>query len=195
MKEQSMNKITGHVVIRDRETQAVLVDTHNDINYETFSIMLAQGASHSAEGYINEMVFGNGGAVVSPVGAVTYLPPNTQGQGASLYNQTYNKVINSNSNLNTDPTRNNITVLHTPGALYSDIQITCTLGLSEPASQSAFDNATDFSGAYVFNELGLRTRAAAVNQGNLITHVIFNPIQKSLNREIEVVYTLRIQTA
>lgn len=195
MIETPLNRITGHVLIRDRQTQEVLVNKFNSINYENFSIALAQGVSYRSEGYINEMVFGNGAAVVSGVGTVSYLPPNVVGSDAQLYNQTYNKVINDNNSLNTNTSKNFITTIHTPGTLYTDVQINCVLDLGEPENQMAFDTATDLTTPYVFNELGLKTRRAQQDTGLLISHVVFSPIQKSLNREIEVVYTIRIQTA
>jgi hypothetical protein len=67
--------------------------------------------------------------------------------------------------------------------------------LGEPEGQYAFDTATDLTSPYVFNELGLKTKAGTVDAGLLISHVVFSPVQKSLNREIEVVYTIRIQAA
>lgn len=195
MMETPINSITGHVLIKDKKNQEVLVSKYNAINFENFSIALAQGIAYRPAGYINEMVFGNGAAVVSGVGTVTYLPPNVQGMDAQLYNETYYKVVNDQSPLNTDTTKNFIQVIHTPGNLYTDLQVTCTLDLGEPAGQSAFDTATDMTTPFVFNELGLKTKASVVDTGLLISHVVFNPIQKSLNREIEVVYTIRIQTA
>ena len=47
----------------------------------------------------------------------------------------------------------------------------------------------------MFDELGLQCKVGA-NAGDLllITHVIFHPVQKSLNRQIQIDYTLRIQT-
>ena len=195
MMETPINSITGHVLIKDRQTNEILVSKYNAINFENFSIALAQGVSYRPEGYINEMVFGNGAAVVSGVGTVTYLPPNVQGMGAQLYNETYYKVVNDQSPLNTDTTKNNIQIIHTPGNLYTDLQVICTLDLGEPAGQEAFDTATDITSPYIFNELGLKTKKSVGDTGLLISHVIFNPIQKSLNREIEVVYTIRIQTA
>lgn len=194
MMETPLNKVVGHVLIKDHATQEILVDKWNAINYENFSVALAAGAAYQPEGYIHEMVFGNGAAVVSGTGTVSYLPPNVVGASAQLYNQTYNKVVNNLSPLNTDPNNNFIRVAHRPGTLYSDIIITCLLKSSEPAGQEAFDTATDVNSPYVFNELGLKTRAANVDEGLLITHLVHNPVQKSLNREIEVVYTLRVQT-
>lgn len=194
MLNTSSVSITGHVLIRDPQTQQVFVDKHNAINFESFSIALASGAAYQPEGYIHEMVFGNGAAVVTGSGTVSYLPPNVTGMDAQLYNQTYGKVINNLSALNTDPSNNFIRVSHRPGTLYSDIIVTCLLSTSEPAGQEAFDTATDVNSPFVFNELGLKTRAAGVDQGLLITHLVHNPVQKSLNREIEVVYTLRIQS-
>jgi hypothetical protein len=194
MLETPLHKIVGHVLITDTATQEVLVNQFNAINFENFSVALAAGAAYQPEGYIQEMVFGNGAAVVSGTGTVSYLPPNVVGADAQLYNQTYSKVINNVSALNTDPNNNFIRISHRPGTLYSDIIITCLLSAAEPAGQDAFDTATDVNSAFVFNELGLKTKAANPDAGLLITHLVHNPVQKSLNREIEVVYTIRVQT-
>ena len=80
---------------------------------------------------------------------------------------------------------------------YSDILITCLLDYGEPAvGQTAFDNATDLNGNFVFDELGLKSYIGAGTQGTgkLLTHVIFHPVQKSLNRLIQIEYTVRVQT-
>jgi hypothetical protein len=192
--ETPIHSVTGHVKITDRQSGQVLVDALNAIHFENFSVALARGAAHEPEGFIHEMVFGNGAAVVTGTGTITYLPANTVGMGAQLYNQTYNKVINNYSALNTDPTNNFIRVSHRPGTLYSDMIITCVLTASEPAGQEAFDTATDITNDFVFNELGLKTRANVQDEGLLVAHLVHNPVQKSLNREIEVVYTIRIQS-
>lgn len=193
--ETPLNHITGHVLIRDFLTKEVLVDKFNAINFENFSIALAQGLAYRPEGYIQEMVFGNGAAVVSGVGTVIYLPPNVQGIDAQLYNQTYTKTVNDLSPENLNPNKNFVRIIHKPGTLYTDVKVTCVLELGEPAGQEAFDTATDITSPYVFNELGLKTKKSTAAEGFLISHVVFSPVQKSLNREIEVVYTIRVQTA
>ena len=145
-------------------------------------------------GYIYQMAFGNGGSAVDPTGVITYLPPNTTGQNANLYNETYYKVVDNNSAADTNPANNYITVLHTSGNVYTDIVVTCLLDYGEPAGQQAFDNSTNFNGEYVFDELGLKCWFGSSTNLLLITHVIFHPVQKSLNRQIQIDYTLRIQT-
>ena len=158
------------------------------------SIALAQSLGDKSLGYVYSMAFGNGGSSVDPTGVITYLPPNTTGQNADLYNQTYNKVVDDNSAANTDPSRNKITVLHTSGQIYTDILVTCLLDYGEPAGQQAFDNSTNFNGEYVFDELGLKAWEGSSTDLLLLTHVIFHPVQKSLNRQIQIDYTVRIQT-
>ena len=187
-------KIEGFVKITDRNTGEILVDKKNAVNYENISIAMANTLSDQGKGWIYQMAFGNGGSAVDPTGVITYLPPNVTGQNASLYSQTYQKVVDQASADNTDPLQNNMTVLHTSGNVYTDILVTCLLDYGEPAGQQAFDNSTNFNGEYVFDELGLKCWNGSATDLFLITHVIFHPVQKSLNRQIQIDYTLRIQT-
>ena len=187
-------KIEGFVKIFDPITKEIFVDKKNAIHYENISISMANTLANKNIGQIYVMAFGNGGSSVDPTGVITYLPPNTVGQNADLYNPTYAKVVYNNSSLNTDPSRNNLTVLHTTGTVYTDILVTCLLDYGEPAGQQAFDNSTNFNGEYVFDELGLKTWNGSPDDLRLITHVIFHPVQKSLNRQIQIDYTVRIQT-
>jgi hypothetical protein len=192
--QPGLAKIEGFVKITDPGTGEIFVDKKNAIHYENISIAMAQTLSNRDIGYIYEMAFGNGGSSVDPTGIITYLPPNTTGQNADLYNQTYAKVVDDNSAANSDTANNKMTVLHTAGKVYTDILVTCLLDYGEPAGQQAFDNSTNFNGEFVFDELGLKCWNGSATNLRLITHVIFHPVQKSLNRQIQIDYTLRIQT-
>lgn len=186
--------VKGHIKITDRNTGEVLVDKPNAVNYEALSVALANTLADQGLGYIYTMAFGNGGSAVDPTGVITYLPPNVTGLNASLYNETYAKVVDQNSSANLDPANNRMTVLHTAGKTYTDILVTCLLDYGEPAGQQAYDNSTNFNGEYVFDELGLQVWMGSVTNLMLTTHVIFHPVQKSLNRQIQIDYTLRIST-
>jgi hypothetical protein len=157
------------------------------------SIALAESLANSGESWIYEMSFGNGGTSVDPTGIITYLTPNSTGTNASLYNQTFTKVVDDRSVNNVDPVRNKIETRHVSGTNYTDIFVTCLLDYGEPNGQDAFDTATNSDSLYVFDELGLRSYSAS-GTGRLLTHVIFHPVQKSLNRLIQIDYTVRIQS-
>jgi len=193
-------QIQGFVKVYDPNNGEVFVDKKNAIHYENISIAMAQALSNRLDpdgvklGVIYSMAFGNGGSSVDPTGVITYLPPNTTGQNAGLYNETYAKVVDDNSAADTDPATNYMTVLHTAGTVYTDILVTCLLDYGEPPEQQAFDNSTNFNGEFVFDELGLQSWNGSLTDLRLITHVIFHPVQKSLNRQIQIDYTLRIQT-
>lgn len=186
--------IEGHIKIFDPKTKEVFVDKRNAIHFENMSEALAQSLANKLEGFVHEMHFGNGGTSVDQTGIITYLPANSTGNSADLYNPTYYKVVDSNSALNTDPGRNNMEIRHTPGLVYTDILVSCLLDYGEPAGQQAFDNTTDFEDDFVFDELGLKSWNGTAGTGKLLTHVVFHPVQKSLNRLIQIDYTVRIQT-
>jgi hypothetical protein len=181
--------IKGHITIKDAVTGEIIIDKDNAIHYENMSEALAQSLGNKGIGHVYQMAFGNGATAVDNTGVITYLPTNTYGQNASLYNQTYTKIVDNTSSLNIDPARNYIEIRHTPGLIYTDSFVSCLLDYAEPAGQQAFDNSATMQGTYVFDELGLISES-----GKLLTHVIFHPVQKALNRLIQIDYTVRIQT-
>ena len=181
------SSIIGQVVIKDLDKNEIILNKFNAINFENMSVAIAKSISGLTTGNMTTMVFGNGGSLVNGVGAITYLPPNVTGTTASLYNQTYSKTgltSSSSSSVGFDA-NNNIQINHLNGTFYTDAIVVCTLSYGEPSNQNAFDN-DNANGEYVFDEIGLMTE-----DGSLLSHVIFNPIQKSLNRQIQIQYTIR----
>ena len=192
MVEHVRSNMKGHVLIRDKSSGEVLLDKDNAINFENMSVALAESlARYNVSGIyvgpINTMVFGNGGTSVDQTGVITYLSPNTVGQSATLYNQTYSKIVDPNNPLNVNTSENYMDIAHVSGNLFTDILIVCTLDFGEPASQQLVDTTDTLNDQFVFDELGL------VNyDGKLLTHVLFSPIQKSANRIFEINYSLRV---
>jgi hypothetical protein len=183
----------GHIKIFDPKSGEILIDKRNAIHYENMSVAMVNSLSNQGQGTLYQMVFGNGGTNVDPTGLITYLTPNTVGINTSLYNQTFSKVIDQAAIENADPIRNKMEIRHVSGATYSDIIISCILDYAEPDGQEAFDNSQDMSGNFVFDELGL-VSFNPTGTGKLLTHVIFHPVQKSLNRLLQIDYTIRIQS-
>tara|TARA_B100001057_G_scaffold259050_1_gene259233 strand:- start:10132 stop:10746 length:615 start_codon:yes stop_codon:yes gene_type:complete len=185
--------VQGHIKIFNPETNEIFIDKRNAIHYENMSIALAESLANAGQGFVYEMAFGNGGTSVDPTGIITYLTPNSTGTNASLYNQTYKKIVDDQSVNNVDPNRNKIETRHVTGTNYTDIIVQCLLDYGEPSGQEANDTATDTENQYVFDELGLLSYSPT-GQGRLLTHVVFHPVQKSLNRLIQIDYTVRVQS-
>ena len=193
--EMSRLHAMGYLKVVDPESGHVYVDQHNHINYENLSEAIAYSLSNKGYGFISEMHFGNGGTSVDPTGVITYLPTNTNVQNADLYNPQYYKIVDDTNTANSDPLRNKISVSHIPGQIFSDITISCMLDYGEPSGQAVFDNSQDLNGDFVFDEMGIKSfSTSGEGKGKLLTHVIFSPVQKSLNRLIQIDYTIRIQT-
>ena len=193
--------IDGHVKIWDPKTKEILVSKHNAINPETMTLILAQMLQGNNDSYVYEMHFGNGGLIIDETGNITYndVTDNlSTGIEAGLYNATYFKVVDTvDTTNNIDPINNKVVVSHTTGLNYTDLVITCTLEENEPDSSSEnnlIDSPAEYDGDYIFNELGLKSRGSnGKNTGYLLSHIVFDPVQKSANRVIQVIYTLRIR--
>ena len=179
--EKSLVSIEGHVVIQDADSGEVLAKRRNAIHFENMSIaianLLANIAGPNGTHNVLTMKYGNGGTLIDGTGIVTYKAPNTSAITSGLYNETYSQEVDS------------VAVNHTNGNMYSDVVITSTLDYATPVGQDAEDTTTDMNGDYVFDELSIYS-----GDSNMLTHVVFHPVQKSANRKIQVVYTLRIRT-
>jgi hypothetical protein len=188
----------GFLKIYDPKSGYVFLDKKNSINYENMSLALAYTLSNRGYGSIYQLAFGNGAASIDATGLIAYLPPNSTGQNATLYNQTYQKVVDDNLIVNTQPLDNKMTVTHTSGKVYTDIMVQCLLDYGEPSNQLAFDNGTNINNEYTFDEMGLLGNFGTDESGNvvtkLLTHVVFHPIQKALNIQLQIDYTIRIQS-
>jgi len=188
-------KVEGFIKISDPVSKQILVSKRNQIHYENFSVALARSISNQGYGTIVEMAFGNGGTRVDQTGIITYLTPNAIGTNASLYNQTYYKTVDARQTSDLDPARNFMETRHVMGTTYTDILVSCLLDFGEPSGQAAFDNSTNSDGSFIFDELGLKAYSPdGAGLGDLLTHVIFHPVQKSMNRMIQIDYTVRIQS-
>ena len=191
LKDTSLIGIEGHIKILDPESGEVLVRRRNAINYENMSIaiasLLANETGNTGTHQIATMRFGNGGTTIDGLGAVTYKATNTNSASGALYNQTFSQAVDeavSGSALN------GTEISHTAPNTFTDAIITCTLDYGDVGGQDTTDTASSMNGTYVFDEL-------AVYSGNndMLTHVIFHPVQKSANRKIQVIYTLRIRSS
>jgi len=195
LNEKSKVAVEGHVLIKDFDTGEVLLDKHNAINFQNFALAVAHamGGVNNSGGnsyIINKLAFGYGGTSIdSGTGAITYNAPQVTGTSGSLYTA---------SKDNTDPSKpvdlqvnvSNFYVTDTANQPYSDLVCNTVLDYGFPADAQALDNASDFDTAsnFVFDEIGL-----VDGTGNFLTHLIFHPIQKSKNRKLEIIYTLRIR--
>ena len=181
-------KMSGHILIRDADTKEEIVNKRNAIHYGNMANMIAKALTNSADSYIHFMAFGNGATSVDAAGKVIYKAPRVSEayeNSATLYSRTFQKVISNNT------TTDKIEII--PGTSYTDLKITCTLGYNEPSAQDTFDTSTTNDGLYVFDELALLSYATDPTNSTMLTHVIFHPVQKSANRTIEIIYTVRVQ--
>lgn len=201
-------KVDGHLNVSDKQTGEVLEDKDNAIHPQHFALIFARALANENYFNIHSMVLGNGGSYIDTAGNIIYNAPNTTGNNASLYNQTWTEVVDG-SIANTN------TVIAVPSNtdLTSSVIVTATLTSGEPNSQFLSDTAdinnpanqqipeTTGGEQFNFDELGLVVKNPLYIVGGtapeylLLSHLVFNPIQKNANRELLLTYTLTISVS
>tara|TARA_B100000989_G_C19380938_1_gene401604 strand:- start:2 stop:607 length:606 start_codon:yes stop_codon:yes gene_type:complete len=195
LNDKSHLGVEGHVVIRDADSQEVLLNKYNAINFENFALAVANSmanqTTNSNNHFIAKLAFGFGGTTIDANGNVTYKDPKISGSTGGLYSPSPATI---GANATTTPLQVSVTeftVNNAKNQPYTDLECKVVLDYNQPdASGPALDNASDFDDAdsFVFDEIALIT-----DNGDFLTHLIFHPIQKSNNRKLEVLYTLRIR--
>lgn len=190
MFEQLITGMEGHLIIREKDTRIVHVDKKNAIHFGNMSWAVSQALAGNDEGHITYMVFGNGGTSIDGSGNISYRAPNVsniQDPNALPYGRTYFKEIS----LQVVPGTSN----------FSDLRVLTTLEFGEPSDQDPDDQQSPPNGDYIFDEIALFTETSVAPNaatdfpagGRMVTHVIFHPVLKALNRELEIEYTIRVQ--
>ena len=180
-------KIKGHVLIKDKNTGEVLCDKFNAVHPQNMAKVLARGLANEPNQQIFQIALGNGGTYIDSTQSIVYNSPNIVGISADLYNTTYTEVVdNGNSGVGIG---NSVISQAAPSPDISSLVI-CTIQLSanEPAGQATTDGVTtNPDSLYTFDELGLKTI-----DGLLLSHIVFNPIEKNAQRELIISYTLTV---
>lgn len=210
MRENLFGNVTGAkgiVKISDPHTGEVFVHQENAIHFGNISWAITNALEGSDTGHITYMVFGSGGTSIDSSGNISYRSPNTstlQDASAEPYQVTYWEDLSASGNsISTIPGTSN----------FSDLTTTVLIAFGEPDNvnpefeQSVTDTATTTNDTYVFDELALYTGTTMgtlgstgvadsfdfTPDGRMLTHIVFHPVQKAANREIQIEYTIRVQ--
>ena len=191
LNENSNVKVEGHVVITDADSGEVLLDKYNAINFQNFAYAVANALKGDTTFAIDKLAFGYGGTTLDVNGNVTYKDAKVSGAvSTGLYSPSPTSI---GGDASVTPLQKDVTftVNDSSNQPYSDLECKVILDYDEPDSSGPItDNASDFDDpdSFVFDEIGLMTES-----GTYLTHLIFHPIQKSNNRRLEILYTIRIR--
>ena len=211
-------KVDGHVLIKDRHTNEVLVDQHNAIHPKNMATAIARGLAHSANWCIFKLKLGNQGTYIDSSQQIVFRPANTTGDTADLYNPTYVEVVDDADAEISGFAGNSVTYTSVPNTTNMRVIVTAIVSANEainrPTDES--DSATptdpdtvenpdviatlDPEGQFFFDELGLFTKETSGSlldgAGELmLSHLIFSPIEHTGSRELTLIYTLTISVS
>lgn len=208
-------KFHNVVELKDLVTGEILERKCNAIHPQNLAHVIALGLAGTTNTELSSIVqvqLGNGGTYNDTAGNILYNKPNTSGVGASLYNSTFtisdfnsntgNDTIIASDNLLVDASGNPIP----PTSLVTvQLLIPNNLPSADPTVQFPTDAslanmpANPVSNGYVYDFDELGCFAMVSNNGVLtpllLTHIIFNPIAKTQNREIQLTYSLTISVS
>lgn len=184
--------VHGHVKMQYKDTNEVIFEKDNAIHPQNMATVIARGLAHETNSWVYSMGLGNGGTHIDASLNIVYLPPNTTGTGATLYNQTYSQIVDS-QNASVSQGDSVVASASPAPAITSIVTVTMELSPDQPNGQATSDNqTTNPDSTYTFDELGLYSQDTPPL---LLSHLIFSPVEKTSNRSILITYTLTISVS
>lgn len=197
-------KFSTNVLLRDKNTGEVFVNECNAVHPQNMARVIARGLANEANNNIHLVALGNGGTYVDTAEVLHYNAPNVTGTTATLYNETYAEVVDG-----TQTNSNTLVSSASTTDITSIVSINVIVSPNEPGDQWITDaqgnnetsNPETNGYKYEFDELGcfaknpLYTVGGTEKEYLLLTHIVFHPIAKSQNRQLELSYTLTISVS
>ena len=179
----------GAVRIVDADTGELILSKQNAVHPRNLSYAISRSLARETNGFIFKLAFGNGGTFYNSSATLVYRSPNTTGD-ANLYNSTYEVQVDDAASGTPESNSVNSAAATAP-SISALVVVTALLTAGEPSGQAAADNiTTDSESAFTFDEIGLKT-----DDGSLLTHLVFSPIEKTANRAFAITYTLTINVS
>lgn len=217
MLDKSMHDVYGHLVIKNKTSNEVLVDKFNAIHFGNLNAAFAKSLSGNSDGFISYMMFGNGGSVISGT-EIFYKSPlvsDIENFNEQMYSPSFLQKVSNGSTPSEEFDNLNFVSVPVGQGLnaYKDIVTVVTLqyGDNGPTGQELVNSNGQVGDQYVFDEISLYAGPRSALVGNktndsltiqsfteridtsMLTHVIFTPIQKAQNVDLEITYTIRVQ--
>lgn len=210
-------KFNTMVELKGAQTGEIFVKKSNAVHPGNLARMIAYGLANKPIHSIYMIALGNGGTYDDSAGVIHYNTPNTVGVNATLYNQTYPDPSVMATDLSTtvdgSGTYGSMTPipnsLDTMSIVKVELLIPPTLptgqdstdaGVSTDNNQGTTGNPSSWGYTFDFDELALMAKNPLAGQAGepdflLLTHIVFNPIAKTQNRELQLSYALSISVA
>ena len=207
-------KFNTMVELKGAQTGEVFVKQCNAIHPGNLARMIAYGLANKPIHSIYLVALGNGGTYDDSAGLIHYNTPITTGVDAKLYNQTFPDPSAMGTDLSTvvdgTGTYGSMTPISNSLDTISIVNISLTIPSTLPTTQALTDagvgtdndqgttgNPSSWGYTFDFDELALMGKNPMAGQVGepdylLLTHIVFNPIAKTQNRELQLSYALSI---
>lgn len=179
--DKTQLKIVGKLRITDAVTGKLILEKNNAIHPQNLALAITRALSNDSNGIVYKLCLGDGGTFLNSNSVLTYRLPNTVGQQAALYNQTYELIVDDQA-AGVSPSNYVVPIASVAPSITSLVYVSALLSASEPTSNPMT--------SYTFDEVGLKTE-----DGLLLTHLIFTPIIKTTVKTFLLTYTLEVSVA
>lgn len=208
-------KIDTRVIIKDINSNEILVDKSNAIHSQNMARIIARALAHETNSWIYRIAFGNGGTFIDAAGNVVHNPPNDGSDGSwesRLYNETYSEIVDKSSPYfgqdlgSSDPNNTRpgggadpaddptgAGVVSQEAGLKSNVIVSVFLNENEPSGQLPDDMSSSPDTCFLFDEIGLYSPGLAAKATNGYSTVNVGNKKSSdfINLNINTTYTLR----